>query len=202
MITKDDIRKLTGGKTPKLNLDRLVIDLNDTMQKYEINTPLRVQHFLAQIATESDGFNTAEEYASGKAYEGREDLGNVNKGDGVKYKGKGLMQLTGRENYRLYGNDIGVNLVNNPDLVKTKYYADVAGWYWSKKNLNKYADQDDIKTVTRKINGGYNGLDSRLKYLAKAKIYIKELAQGIKNNSGALTVVFIAGTLVYLVTKK
>lgn len=200
MITKMDIKNLLGGRTPKINLDMLVNDLNKTMSKYDINTPLRVQHFLAQVAHESDGFNTAKEYASGSAYEGREDLGNTHVGDGKRYKGRGLIQLTGRDNYKRYANDSGRDVLNSPETIENLAngsYADVAGWFWKKKGLNELADNNDVKGITKKINGGYNGLDARVKYLTKAKLFIKNLVGFANDNKGGLTVLFVIGAVLY-----
>lgn len=133
-------------------------------------TPLRKAHFLAQIAHESAGFATLVEYASGKAYEGRKDLGNTQPGDGVRYKGRGVIQLTGRANYRALGDYLGINLEAQPDLAAMPYVAyQVAAHYWLDRNINADADRDDLEAVTRAINGGTNGFKSRAALLAKAK---------------------------------
>lgn len=147
--------------------------LQETLARYEINTPLRVAHFLAQAAHESDGFCTTEEYASGRAYEGRADLGNTKAGDGVRYKGRGLFQLTGRANYKAYGPKVGIpDLVDHPERAAEPVVSlMIACEYWKERRggLNRFADQDDILTITKAINGGTNGLDDRRRYLAKAK---------------------------------
>lgn len=144
--------------------------LNRTMVEYEINTPLRQAHFLAQIAHESDRFNALEEYASGSAYEWREDLGNVQSGDGVRFKGRGLIQVTGRTNYRKCGNDLGVDLIANPKrLAEPDLACRSAGWYWDTQKLNPDADRDDVLTITKVINGGTNGLGDRTQLLQMAK---------------------------------
>jgi putative chitinase len=141
------------------------------MKKYEITTPLRVAHFIAQIAHESGSFLFAEEIADGSAYEGRLDLGNTQPGDGRRYKGRGLIQLTGRANYAQYSRDTGIDYVANPGLVASDPFAavDVACWYWNKRRINALADADDVKAVTKAINGGHNGLDDRMEYLARGK---------------------------------
>jgi putative chitinase len=141
------------------------------MKKYDITSNLRMAHFIAQIAHETASFLYAEELASGAAYEGRSDLGNTQPGDGKRYKGRGLIQLTGRANYAAYSKDSGVDYVAKPDLVATDPFVgvDVACWYWNKRGISKFADQDDVKAVTRAINGGYNGLDDRIQYLVRAK---------------------------------
>ena len=151
-------------------LVQLLPHLNTTMQRYRITTPLRKAHFLAQIAHESDGFNTNEEYASGAAYEDRRDLGNTRAGDGVRFKGRGLIQVTGRSNYAECGQALGVDLISNPQRLAEYNLACLsAGWYWDTRELNIDADNDDLLTITRTINGGLNGLDDREAYLYRAK---------------------------------
>ena len=151
-------------------LARLLPNLNITMQRYAINTAIRKAHFLAQTAHESDGFSTNEEYASGADYEGRRDLGNTKPGDGVRFKGRGLIQVTGRSNYAECGNALGVDLISNPQRLGEFDLACLsAGWFWDTRSLNSYADADDVLTITRIINGGTNGLDDREAYLARAK---------------------------------
>jgi putative chitinase len=151
-------------------LERLLPHLNKTMQRYAITTPLRKAHFLAQLGHESDGFNTNEEYASGADYEGRRDLGNTQSGDGVRFKGRGLIQVTGRANYADCGRALGVDLINNPQRLGDFDLACLsAGWYWDTRKLNNHADRDDILTITKIINGGTNGLADRESYLARAK---------------------------------
>ncbi len=141
------------------------------MTKYEITTPLRMAHFIAQIAHETASFLYAEEIADGSAYEGREALGNTHPGDGKRFKGRGLIQLTGRANYAQYSKDCGLDCVAEPQRVSSDAFVavDVACWYWNKRNINRLADADDVKAVTKAINGGYNGLDDRIAYLARAK---------------------------------
>jgi putative chitinase len=141
------------------------------MKKYKITSDLRMAHFIAQIGHETASFRYAEEIADGSAYEGRADLGNTEAGDGKRFKGRGLIQLTGRANYRAYSQDSGVDYIAKPQLVATDPYVavDVACWFWNKNGLNKLADQDDVKAVTKRINGGFNGLDDRIDYLTRAK---------------------------------
>ncbi|MCG8617999.1 MAG: hypothetical protein MI802_17435, partial [Desulfobacterales bacterium] len=145
----------------------------ECMAAYQINTPLRMAHFLAQIGHESGELRFREELASGRAYEGRSDLGNTQPGDGPRYKGRGLIQLTGRANYKRYTdtNRFHKNLIEDPDLVATDddMCVDVAGWFWDRHKLNDFADQDQLEQITRKINGGLNGLAHRRKLLVRAK---------------------------------
>ncbi|WP_164116162.1 glycoside hydrolase family 19 protein [Stenotrophomonas maltophilia] len=146
--------------------------LEDVCIQFGIVTALQKAHFLAQVAHESDGFRTATEYASGEAYEGRADLGNVKPGDGVRYKGRGLIQLTGRENYATFSHALGQGdlFVRSPELVAHLPWAAVAaGWFWQRKGLNALADRDDVVAVTKRINGGTNGLEDRKLRLARAK---------------------------------
>jgi putative chitinase len=169
--------------------------LDDTFEKYQINTPKRQACFIGQCMHESGGFkflkenlnysaaalmrtwpsrfpdmDTAEKYErnpekiANKVYGGR--MGNTEEGDGAKYIGRGLIQLTGKETYKNCSDGIGVDLINNPDLLSDpKYAALSAGWFWNKRNLNASSDLMDIVGITKKINGGVIGLEDR-----KAKI--------------------------------
>jgi putative chitinase len=140
------------------------------VEQFEINTTNRQAHFISQCAHECDHFKTTEEYASGAAYEGRKDLGNVKPGDGKRFKGRGLIQLTGRANYAAASTALNADYVVEPELVaRFPAAADVSAWYWDTHKLNRHADNDDVRQVTKIINGGYNGLDSRVAYLASAK---------------------------------
>lgn len=144
--------------------------INDVMAKYHINTPIRIAHFLAQIAHESGELRYNEEIASGSAYEGRKDLGNTHKGDGKRFKGRGLIQLTGRANYTAFAKATGCDCVNHPELLaQIPWCVETAGWYWNNRKINEAADIDAFVTVTRRINGGTNGLTNRQKYLTNAK---------------------------------
>lgn len=159
------------AKNPKSDfLPGLVTGFNRELPAYQINTSLRVSHFMAQCAHECDNFRTMEEYASGAAYEGRAALGNTQPGDGVRYKGRGVIQLTGRANYRSYGAALGLDLENNPQLAAVPENAvKVACEYWKKNSLNALADADNIEAITRRINGGLNGLADRQLKLRIAK---------------------------------
>ena len=152
----------------------LALAANVHLETYSIKTQLRFCHFLAQLAHESGNFRYMEEIASGAAYEGRKDLGNVNKGDGVRYKGRGPIQLTGRANYRKYGQELGIDFENNPTIVALPSVGMlVACKYWSENNLNVFADYDDVTTITRRINGGLNGFDDRKNKLSLIKGWFK-----------------------------
>jgi len=141
-----------------------------------LDSSFRLIHFLAQLAHESGNFRYMEEIASGAAYEGRKDLGNVNKGDGVRYKGRGPIQLTGRANYRKYGQQLGIDFENNPEIVALPSVGLlVACKFWSDNGLNELADKDDVMAITKRINGGTNGLTDR-----KAKLEIIKGMMGKK----------------------
>lgn len=144
--------------------------INGWSEHFRINTPLRMAHYLAQIAHESGELRYTKELASGKAYEGRKDLGNTQPGDGVKYKGRGLIQITGRANYQKYANYCKFDVVSSPELLERPLGAVKSSmWYWNLHGLNRLADQDNLKAITKAINGGYNGLAEREKYLERAK---------------------------------
>lgn len=144
--------------------------LNEYLPKFEINTPLRLAAFLAQVGHESGRMRYVEEIASGRAYEGRKDLGNVQKGDGCRFKGRGLIQITGRANYTELSNDVGVDFVSQPMLLSLPEYAVMSAcWYWQKRGLNELADESRFRDITRRINGGYNGLEDREKLYARCK---------------------------------
>lgn len=145
--------------------------INKYLTEFGITTPLRLAHYLAQIAHESAELRYTQEIASGAAYEGRKDLGNTQRGDGIRYKGRGLIQITGRANYQAYKRYCGFDVVSNPSLLELPLGAVRSSmWFFSVyKALNKLADKDDIEAITRKINGGLNGLQERKKYLARAK---------------------------------
>ncbi len=157
--------------------DQAIADLapgiRETMAKRAIDTPLRQVHFIAQIGHESGELRFREEIASGTAYEGRRDLGNTRRGDGTRFKGRGLIQLTGRANYTDYarGIDREQEILQNPEIIATDpgLCVDVAGWYWETRKINALADRDDLIAVTKRINGGTNGLDDRRRLLVRAK---------------------------------
>ena len=190
---------MTNEQLQQLGIDpKWLQPLEDTFEKYEINTPERQASFIGQCAHESGNFKVlqenlnysaeglmktwpsrfptreiADQYArqpakiAGKVYNGR--LGNVNEEEAAKYLGRGLIQLTGKENYENCGSGIGVDLLDNPDLLTTPEYASLsAGWFWNKKSLNALADSGDIDTMTKRINGGLIGLDDRKAKIAKA----------------------------------
>lgn len=148
---------------PLAPAEELALAANVHMRTYRIlDNDLRLAHFMAQLAHESGNFRYMEEIANGRAYEGRKDLGNTEKGDGTRYKGRGPIQLTGRANYRKYGRALGIDFESNPEIVALPSIGMlVACKYWFDNGLNELADKDDINLITRRINGGFNGLDDR-----------------------------------------
>lgn len=135
------------------------------LNNYDINTPLRLAMFFAQTHHESGGFKYTKELGNDayfNKYEGRKDLGNTVKGDGLRFKGRGFIQVTGRYNYTVISKDTKIDYLNNPQWLEREPDAMISAlWYWQKRNLNKYADAKDVKGATKVINGGYNGLKER-----------------------------------------
>lgn len=149
----------------------LALSANVHFRSYGIlDSAKRLCHFMAQVAHESGGFRYMEEIASGQAYEGRADLGNVQAGDGRLFKGRGPIQLTGRANYRLFGRALGIDFEQHPDVVAFPSVGLMAGChYWQMRGLNELADADDVVAITKRVNGGTNGLANRKAYLTKMK---------------------------------
>jgi putative chitinase len=172
MITKLQLIMCMPNAT-LVNIDRFLLPLNSTMERFNINTPTRIAMFLAQLAHESGSLRYVKEIASGEAYEWRKSLGNIFPGDGKKYKGRGLIQLTGRANYQRFKDTFDVDVVTNPELLEQPIYAALsAGWFWNKAGLNIIADRGDeeaFKKVTKRINGGYNGLIDRQHHWERCK---------------------------------
>lgn len=135
----------------------------------EEETRRRLRFFLAQVAHESAGLVYTRELASGKAYEGRKDLGNVKAGDGVRFVGRGYMQITGRANYEAMARDLHADCVNHPELIEQPRWALLSAlWYWKRNNLNRFARNDSFTGLTKAINGGTNGMADRLAWLRRA----------------------------------
>jgi putative chitinase len=144
------------------------------LDSYEINTELRIAHFMGQVTHECAGFRTTEEFASGAKYEGRADLGNTRPGDGRRYKGRGLLQLTGRTNYRTMGTRLGLDLEGDPKLAADPLTSlKIACEYWKDRRINPKCDADDLVAVTKAVNGGLNGFEDRRDYLRRAKTALK-----------------------------
>ncbi|WP_223645713.1 glycoside hydrolase family 19 protein [Corallococcus sp. EGB] len=167
-LTLEQLRSLLP-RLPRARAQEVLPHLNDAMSEAGINTPRRQAAFLAQLAHESAEFRYFEELASGRAYERRKDLGNVKPGDGMRYKGRGPIQITGRANYRAAGKALELDLEENPARAAD---LDVgfrtAAWFWNSRDLNKHADKGEFDAITRRINGGYNGKASRDTYYQRA----------------------------------
>lgn len=190
---------MTAEQLQALGIDQKWLEpLNVTFLKYDINTPKRQAAFIGQCAHESNNFKTLEEnlnysperlmkvwpsrfpdlqtankygynpqLLANKVYAGR--LGNNQENDGWAFHGRGLIQLTGRENYERCGKALGVDLTSQPNLLVDPMYACLsAGWFWNKAGLNTLADSGDLDTMTKRINGGLNGIDDRKAKIAKA----------------------------------
>lgn len=142
---------------------KFIDGINAAMLEFHINTKARQAAFLSQIGHESGQLLYTREIASGDAYEGRKDLGNTWPGDGLRYKGRGLIQITGRANYAACGAALGLDLIETPQLLELPDNAcRSAAWFWKTHGLNELADAGDQVRVTRRVNGGTNGLDDRL----------------------------------------
>ena len=141
------------------------------LKKFDITTPVRIEHFLAQTAHESGGGRYVKEIASGEDYEGREDLGNTEPGDGPKYKGAGYLQTTGRANYQAFANYIkDPRVMEGVDYVSQHYPFSSAGFWWRSNGMNQLCDQNPtVAQVTKRVNGGLTGLQDREDYYDKAK---------------------------------
>jgi putative chitinase len=178
--------------------DSVIAQIPDTASKFEINTPLRLAHFLAQCAHESGSFKVvsenlnysanglksvfgkyfkeaglAESYQrkpeliGSRVYGGRMGNGVESTKEGFKFRGRGYIQLTGKDNYRAFGNSIGVDVVSDPDLVSTKYPLLSAAWFFKNRCLTKCdagASDEVVTNVTKCVNGGTNGLSDRIKH--------------------------------------
>ena len=186
-----------GVASQRLNLggggggDYGVSSLKSAMDAAGITDKTERAMFLAQMHHESGGFNYREEIHDGSDYEGSSVLGNTQSGDGKRFKGRGYIQLTGRANYKTYGDKIGVDLVNNPELAADPATAaKIAVAYWDSRVDRSAAQKGDIRTVTYNINGGYNGLDDRITQFDhyKAKGYQSGGLVNVRgNNSGMMS---------------
>ncbi len=171
MITESQIRRIMP-KAPENRVTDFVASFNKWADKFGIDTKQRAAGYIAQVAHETLQLIYLEEIASGQQYEGRKDLGNTQPGDGKRFKGRGFLMMTGRANYQEYASSefcVG-DLMSHPEwLSRFPGAQKSAMFYWYKNNLNEYADADDIKGMTRRINGGYNGLAQRQYYYRVAK---------------------------------
>ena len=147
--------------------------LNTAMVRYQIIGQKRIAAFIAQIGHESGQFKYVKEIwgptAAQARYEGRKDLGNTVAGDGSKYRGRGLIQITGRANYMACGEGLGLDLIKQPELLEKPQHACMsAAWFWATRGLNTLADAGQFDRITRRINGGQNGAADRQALYARA----------------------------------
>lgn len=176
MITKEQLKSIMTNAT-NANIDKFIDPINQTMDKFNINTVNQMAAFIATIAVESGELRYVKElgndayfakYDSGKL---AANLGNTEPGDGPKYKGRGLIQVTGRYNYNQFSKLMGLDLINNPELLEEPLNATLsAGYFWNSRRLNALAD--DIVAVTKKVNGGTNHLAERTAFYQKAQIIL------------------------------
>jgi putative chitinase len=155
--------------------DAFAAPLSSAMERFEVNTPARAAAFLAQIAYESGQLRFLREIwgptPAQRRYEGRVDLGNTEPGDGKRFMGRGLIQITGRKNYLLCGFGLHLDLVAQPELLEQAGHAAAsAAWYWQAHSLNRFADAGDFVGLTRAINGGTNGITERRQLWARTKV--------------------------------
>lgn len=208
-VTRTILRQATGAT--QADADKFYPYINPAMRKYRITTPARALAFLSQIGHESGGLKYTTEVASGAAYEGRKDLGNIQPGDGMKFKGRGVIQITGRSNYAAVSKALGKDFINHPELLAIpKYAVEASAWWWQKHGLNELADKMDLKKplddpqnkavfakITKVINGGYNGLADRSErwndgqdiVVAFAKKYPVQVALGVSALALGITTV-------------
>jgi putative chitinase len=177
-MTPLQLAKSTGARIDRAG--EWLAYIESAMQEFGIDTRLRKAMFLAQIGHESGGLHYMVEIwgntAAQQRYEGRKDLGNTQSGDGFKYRGRSPIQITGRSNYTKVTYALGVDFLKTPELLELpEHGARAAAWWWQDHKLNRFADADDCTGCTRVINGGYNGLDQRLKLYAAAKLAIPEI---------------------------
>ena len=171
-MTPRELAEATGARIDRART--FLPFLEDAMHEYGINTPARQAAFLAQIGHESGGLHWLTELwgptDAQRRYETRYDLGNVAPGDGHRFRGRGLIQLTGRDNYRRAGEALGVDLIADPELLGEPGLAcRSAAWFWKTHGCNELADAGEFEKVTRRINGGLNGYPERLGLWEAAK---------------------------------
>jgi len=162
----DCISPVSNPKVAKNGVPQSIIV---AMKKYGITAPIQRAHFLAQCSHESGGFKWVTEFASGAAYEGRKDLGNTQSGDGRRFKGRGFIQLTGRNNYTKFNKGVSKDVINNPALCATDFVAETACWYWKTRKLNRYAIDGTYHSLLQcsyRVNGGWNGYEDRKRYFS------------------------------------
>lgn len=171
-MTPAQLSKATGATLARAA--QFLPHLEPALGEFHIHTPGRQAMFLAQVGHESGGLRWLSEIwgptPAQARYEGRADLGNTQPGDGSLYRGRGLIQITGRANYAAAGAALNLPLVDFPVLLEGVEYATrSAAWFWGSRGLNELADREDFERITRRINGGLNGYDDRLARLRSAR---------------------------------
>jgi len=169
-VTPDDLLAIMPFAKP--HIAAFFSPLVDAMDEFDINTPLRQAAFIAQVGHESGQLRYVLELASGDEYEGRTDLGNTQPVDGGKFKGRGLIQTTGRANYAACMLALNIDCLEHPELLEQPINAcRSAGWFWKTHGLNELADEGmaGFGQITRRVNGGINGMQDRLALYAKAQ---------------------------------
>lgn len=170
MISLLAVQAICNTKAPRI--EAIYPELIKALDRWDCTTPLRMAMFVAQTAHETGTYRYLREIASGEAYEGRLDLGNTQPGDGKRFPGRGLMQLTGRGLYTKCSEELYWPrdlLITQPELLEQPAYAaNSAGWYWDLKNLNRFSDASDIVGASRRINGGRTGLAERVELYKRA----------------------------------
>lgn len=173
-LTAEQLRAITPN-TPLARINTFLPHLNHYLPLYGIDTPREVASFLSQVLHESGGLKYLREIwgptAAQSRYESRKDLGNVVKGDGYKFRGRGLIQITGRHNYAKLSNDMfgDARLLDDPEPIATPQYGTLSACiYWKWRGLDRIDDDLSIKEETKAVNGGYNGLEDRQKYFSRA----------------------------------
>ena len=170
IITATEAQQIFG----RAATDAQLKDLNACMTRFAITTVPRIRHFMSQISHESGGLKWLQELATGDDYEGREDLGNTQPGDGRRFKGAGVIQLTGRCNYQAFANFIkDPFIMRGCSYVAETYPFTSAGFWWHNNGMNALCDRGaSVEQVTRRVNGGINGLEERQLYFNKAALII------------------------------
>jgi predicted chitinase len=162
-LTEEQLRQMFPSAGSRL--DAHLPFINPALEQGDITTPERIAAFLAQVAHESAEYRYLEEIADGSDYEGRLDLGNTHPGDGMRFKGHGPIQITGRANHRACGYALGIPLELEPTLICTPQWGTAsATWFWNSRNLSLLADLGWFTAITKVVNGGTNGLFDRWRY--------------------------------------
>lgn len=172
IITKEILQSVCARGAKEKNVSQLLESLKKWLPIYEINSNLRIAAFLSQCSYETGGFIFFRELGNQSYFDKYEPetkigkiLGNTEEGDGCQYKGRGILQLTGRSNYAKYGSLVNEDLINDPNLLLIPDISvHVACEFWKQLKLNELADEKNIREITIKINGGINGLEERLNY--------------------------------------